>query len=292
MASKTERVYMAAIFAWVEAIREPLTPDRTERLIEIGATELIVGLSPYETANATLRSELQEILGQIIERTGAEARDDLLPEKRLRKQAFGTSFELDNPYSIPWIEEHAASAVTLISETTRQAIRVLLVEGFEAGIAPAALARQLQEVIGLRPDQVETLDRMRNALSADGVSAEDIARQLERRSARMLRQRALLIARTETIAAENAGLQHSWEDAQDHGLLGPYSVKEWLTVRPRGPHGSESCSALDGQRVPIRESFHDPVTGTDFYTPPAHPNCRSGMGIVNLSAEEFAALAA
>jgi SPP1 gp7 family putative phage head morphogenesis protein len=81
----------------------------------------------------------------------------------------------------------------------------------------------------------------------------------------MSEDRAITIARTETVRALNMG---NLEAAKESGIN---FKKKWdarLDSRT-----SEVCRALDGQVVGINEKFK--ALGEEYDSAPAHPNCRS-----------------
>jgi hypothetical protein len=92
---------------------------------------------------------------------------------------------------------------------------------------------------------------------------------------KLVRRRAMMIARTEVIDALNLGAEVAWKQAQSQGLLGKDAEKEWLTT----PVGAcKICLALNGESVKIGEKFNTPRGAVNG--PTAHPNCRCGLAPV------------
>jgi hypothetical protein len=85
----------------------------------------------------------------------------------------------------------------------------------------------------------------------------------------MRRQRANTIARTETIEAQAVGLESSWNQAQEEGLIEEGTKKKWLSFDDS--RTSNICLGLDGQTVDMGEPFASPIVG-EIDHPPAHPN--------------------
>jgi HK97 family phage portal protein len=71
---------------------------------------------------------------------------------------FGISFDLSNPRVAAWIEKHGGEAISEINKTTRDALRVTLAEGVEAGESVPDLAARISKVyddaIGYRADRI------------------------------------------------------------------------------------------------------------------------------------------
>ena len=81
--------------------------------------------------------------------------------------------------------------------------------------------------------------------------------------------RADMIARTETNRVINEGKILGYKES---GLEGN---KVWMTAPYEPTRSSEICQNLKGQEVGLDEEFIDPDTRKSFFSPPAHPNCRS-----------------
>jgi SPP1 gp7 family putative phage head morphogenesis protein len=209
------------------------------------------------------------------------------------------AFDRTNPEALKWARERSAMLVTEVTAETRDAIRQVVARAFEEGIPPRQAARLLQDVVGLRTDQVNGVLSTRKklmdaALRADklgravavklpngasimvppgGLTPEKMSALLKRLAEKARRQRALLIARTETIAASNAGQQELWRQAVENGLLRGNELQRWSVAHDE--RLCDVCRPLDGVVVPLGAKFQTslgPVTG-----PPAHPNCRCAV---------------
>ena len=81
--------------------------------------------------------------------------------------------------------------------------------------------------------------------------------------------RSNMIARTETTRIINEGKVLGYKES---GLKGN---KVWMTAPYEPTRSSEICQRLKGQEVDLDDEFIDPDTRKSFFSPPAHPNCRS-----------------
>jgi hypothetical protein len=187
--------------------------------------------------------------------------------------SLGGSFTLVNPYTVPFLENRTAELVTEITATTREAIRETVAQLYLEGGSPQRLARRVKPLIGLRSDQMRAVMRRAEQLTIAGVSKPAQDRALAAYGRKLLRQRATLIARTETIFAQAAGQDQAFRFAVDQGLVLAGSVRVW--VADPGERTCPICLDLDGQEQPIGgifESIDGPVQ-----MPPAHPNCRCAI---------------
>ena len=215
---------------------------------------------------------VQDVLGRVAAATAAPT-----------AAGFGVNFNSVNPAVVSWAERYTGQLITQITEESRQAIRDAIVESLRQGTGAAPTARDLRQYIGLNGPQARALARFEASMETPSP------RLVERRAARMLRERATMIARTELITASNQGQQAAWNYAGDNSLIPETAFKEWLAS------GDERtcpiCSAMNGTRVPFRSEY---MVATRFdagggalnvepkMVPPAHPMCRCAMVLVNL----------
>jgi hypothetical protein len=185
-------------------------------------------------------------------------------------------FDVTNPAAVVAAERNAAALVSGVSKATRTAIREVIARAVGEGIPPREAAQMIKPLIGLRRDQAAAVMSYRKELQrAARLNAARLQRAVERYSDRLLRQRALLIARTETLRAVNEGQQALWEQAVRDGLLGAKVMKLWI-VTP-DDKTCPSCKAVRPKRVPLRSLFRSGLKTVP--TPPLHPNCRCTVGI-------------
>lgn len=118
------------------------------------------------------------------------------------------------------------------------------------------LARRRQVLLGV-PDQIasELRTALRAAAAVKGTSVDDarlLAQQMLDRGHANWKNRAQLIARTETVGANNQGALAQYEAIAEHqGLKG--GTKTWLATgdgRTRADH-----AALDGTTIPLHAKF-------------------------------------
>lgn len=210
------------------------------------------------------------------------------------------AFDRTSAEAVQWARDHSSQLVTQVTKETREAIRQVVTRAFQEGIAPREAAKLIRDVVGLRMDQVDAVLNVRQKLMdaaaraqrtgravtvrvpgvprgikvpPDGLPPDRQSSILQRYADRQLRQRALMIARTETIAASNAGQQLQWQQAVRDGLLRGNEQQRWTVTFDE--RLCPICRPLHGQQVPLGQPFrtaNGPVMG-----PPAHPNCRCAV---------------
>lgn len=211
--------------------------------------------------------------------------------KRSAKPPLVAAFDRTNPKAVEWAHRHGAKLVTEITGETRKAIRSVVSLGISQGIPPKNLARILVNVISMTEAQANAVVNLHQKIltspgklvhagktairvPAGGMDSARLDRVLQSYADRLTRQRALMIARTETIAAANEGQTLLWQQAQERGELPAVVRHQWMAAASE--RTCPICSALDGETVALGEEFSIGVTN-----PPAHPMCRCTTGLVN-----------
>lgn len=186
-----------------------------------------------------------------------------------------------NEHSKVYMRTRSASLVRDISKTQREVLREILADNFDKGNRPEVILAAIQNTVGLTARQAKATENRRQAMLDAGADEERALAGSYDYGSQLLRERANTIARTETNDAQNAGLFDSWEVAQENDYLPPTMRKEWVAL-DHSPRTSDICLELDGQQVGLDEQFYSSVLGEYIDRPPAHPNCRSTVVLVEV----------
>lgn len=198
-----------------------------------------------------------------------------------KKVQYQYNFESKDPRAIAWAQTQAGKRIQGITLETQQAVSDLIADGLRTKLSRDEIVAQLRQSVGLDRRQSKALGnfymkRLEKYLE-DGLTYEEAAAKAEKNGVRyrdkLLRQRAIRIARTEISAAANAGRYLSWEEANARGLLPPDSKKRWLTNIDE--RTCPICQPMNGTLIPWQATF-----STGDIMPPAHPNCRCTSVIV------------
>lgn len=209
-------------------------------------------------------------------------------------------FDESNPEAIRWADTRSAQLVAEVTATTQAAIRDIISTAITEGIPPREAAKLIKSAVGLRSDQVTALSNFRQRLldaearaqatgktisvkrgntfvkvTKNGLSAIERSEMVSRYADRLLRDRALMIARTETMAASVRGQQELWLQAVKKGFLRGTERQIWI-VTPDDKL-CPICRKMRGKTAPLGGLFdspNGPVLG-----PPLHPNCRCAVGL-------------
>jgi hypothetical protein len=196
-------------------------------------------------------------------------------------------FDNKDPRAIRWAEQRAGAMIKQIEVDTLQAVRGAISRVLTGGGGIQRAARDISRVVGLHDrwqtavnnyynKEVARLTRtagLENAI----IQAQELA--LKYRD-QLIRARAVNIARTEILAAQNIGQVLSWYQAADQGYLDLATAeKEWV-IGPDGWRGVNVCPIcldLAGSRVPVLSVFSN-----GEICPPAHPSCRCTLNLIAL----------
>ena len=172
-------------------------------------------------------------------------------------------------------KRYAAEQVDRITKETKNALKRVISESIRDGIPPREAAKQIRESVGLNRPQALALKRYVRKLSPTLSTAAKEKAEIKLKN-KMIRRRAITIARTEVIDSLTGGVELAWGQAQKQGLLGNNAKKEWMTT----PFGAcNICQALDGDQVLLNKKFISKTLGA-LDRPTAHPNCRCGIAPV------------
>lgn len=213
----------------------------------------------------------------------------------------GVSFDYLNPRVIDAIRALDSAVIdrlkTDIRDTVKQTIEGALLEGLN----PRAVAGELQDVIGLAPNQLDAVNNFRRALQGDPNAGNPLARQLRDRRydrtveqgdlspeqidamteayrGRMIAFNAETNARTAALQALKEGQLLAWQDAMAQGVIDERLLtKRWSGVldnRERDEHLD-----MEGETVGINDAY----TNGEMVPGDSTFNCRC---ISIISAEE------
>lgn len=238
------------------------------------------GLTPSEVARVLeqLPSRLSATAGPAIRQgtTGAAAMATADVADRLRLVG---RLDIVNPLAVQAAAQQSAQLVTRVTVETRQAIQTIVSVAIQSGIAPRDAARLIRQVIGLNTRQATALANYRRRLVDGGTSSSRVETLVERYSAKLLRQRSEMIARTEISTSLASGQQSAWVQAQQNGLLPASARMSWITTED--DRTCPYCLAMDGKTAPIGGWFETPLGPRRG--PALHPHCRCSLSLSTAS---------
>lgn len=201
-------------------------------------------------------------------------------------------FNSQTPGINRWINERAASFVTVCTNEQKEAIAALVSQKMRESHTVDELARLIRPCIGLTKGDAEanakyydnvvaTLKKDHPRMKASSIRKK--ALEASRKYAeRQHRQRAFTIAQTESAFAYNRGADEGVRQAQEQRLLGE-CIKRWSTSGDDAV--CEICASLEGTEIRMDEEFE--FKGRVLFPghkmlPPAHPRCACAIEYIEI----------
>jgi len=251
-----------AILAWIAGLRAAIS---IQQIIEVlagrGVVEQILPLliAPHLELTPIAADEGRVAVAEVPDRSGIKL-----------------SFNMQDPHFEAAVYTRGLSAATEIDVETKDALRRIVADARAYGHHPNQFAPTIAETIGLTERQAVAVHNFANGMIEDGAQPERALVKADAYAKRLRRQRAMMIARTETIAAANIGRMEAFEQAARNGWVDRNSARlEWMAVQD---DPNEICFHLDGQRASLDGDFQ--VNGVLVGPPPVHPNCRCVLMLV------------
>lgn len=231
-----------------------------------------------------LTTRLQAILLTTVHRATLAASQAVVKADR---PTIPDDFTRTNPLTLRWAQRHAAELALNLSAETHQAVRTMVVQMLEDGIPPQAAATRLQSVVGLSRRYTQAVLTYTQSISKSGKVPPSVVTELSATYAkRLARQRAEMIARTESLRAAVKGQQLLWQQQIEAGTLNPDRIRQVWLVTP-DDRLCPTCAAIPGaenvlgggspdNQPPVGEPFYVPATGEYIDGPPQHPSCVIG----------------
>lgn len=307
--AQSEREFQREFLSMVQAMRDEISLARLTRFLERG--QIDQALSLLEAA--------AKKLGIVWTRGFVRAGESTAAHINRYVPVIDFSFDQTNYSAVEAMRMNRLRLIRGFTDQQRLTTRQALAAGIEQGLNPREQARLFRDSIGLTPYQervvrnyrrqleeadVGALERelrdrrydgsVRRAIDGAKIPKAQVDRMVEAYRRRMVNLRAETIARTESLRAVHQGVQNTYQQAVDEGVLQAQElVRTWNTAsdsRVRDSH-----SSMDGQKRAFNEPF---VSGNGsrlmYPTDPSGPaedtiNCRCVVAVtMNLESSDVA----
>ena len=196
-------------------------------------------------------------------------------------------FNMQTPGMMDWISKRGAEFVTYVTQQQKDAVAALVAKKMRDSHTVDELSRLIRPCVGLTVKDAKATARLYDSVAAKlkqdhpRMKPESIRKKAldaaQKYAERKHRQRAMVIARTETAFAYNRGADEGIRQAQAAGYLGELK-KRWCTSGDDAV--CDVCASLDGTEVGMDDDFD--FGGRLLFEgyrllPPAHPNCGCGV---------------
>jgi hypothetical protein len=246
------------------------------KALKLNNVEGALNAIPWDSLEK-LTVAISPILRDVVEKAAAVTSKSL-------PRGIDIVFDVTNPEAVKWIREHAADMIKLnIMPSSKQAIREIIKRGFEEGIAPRQMADLIKEQIGILPKHAEAVETYRKMIlqkfkDRGLITAEQDAQRLAMQYAqKLIKYRATVIARNETMLASNHGQLELWRQGVSEGTLLEIDwEREWIVSGDERTCGK--CMPMNGERAPINGAWSN---GCRVPTE-IHVQCRCVQGLAKV----------
>lgn len=292
----------AQLDAQAKGMEAPVRQAYLDAIADVKAS-----LSDEEVAEVVRTGNLRPILDRLdLTKFKLAVRRSLLASAESTSGLpFGINFDALNTAAIRAIQTSELSLLQGITTEIADGIRFYLAHGLRNGINPVDTARNLREIIGLTPKQVQAVSNYRQLLTGgakgqpyrevlrralrDGrfdrtvmnaieeqvrLKPDQVTRMVQRYEERMVANRADVVARTETMDALYEGQMARWRQAIDENKIEEGELRRfWHTAKDE--RVCPTCSAIPLLN-PTGVAFSQPFQLPDgeLMGPTAHPCCR------------------
>lgn len=276
----TRKKFIAAI----AKLRDDVDVSAIEDALARGDVAAVIDAVPWDDLHEALKeieAALEEVRAKAFEVSRGAAEPSLDPHQlaiHLGDRAVLTiGWRHVSADVLAAIRARTGDRIVQITDETRAAIRQLVERAFTAGEHARSMIPAIRETIGLTTRQERTVARYAASLRDGTRPADRVDRMVTRYRTKLVKYRAELIARTETLQAMNDGQRASWSTLVERGLLDPNRFeREWLAIVPNDGRTCPVCEGLDEARAPIGGQYE----GDGGNGPPQHPDCRCTEKVV------------
>lgn len=275
IAEKYEQRFTAAFLSSVRRARKRVTLALVTEAMERGLVDEPHKL--YEIVEAVEYAKTEERarpeVGVLGEAMSEAAQYEAAKQGYARLKA---NLNITSPHMLEAAKKQAGNLIEGATKETKKAIRDIIFLAVRDGGHPDETAPIITQSIGLTHRDALALSRFAStAASSESVQAY---------GAKLLENRSLTIARTETLKASHTGQQAAWKEMARDGVIDTRRFTQRWIVTP-DDRLCAVCAPMRGQQVPLNTPFISsvkgvlpseriPYAGMTIENPPLHPNCR------------------
>lgn len=276
------RIRDAILSVW-EELRKTVSYAELERtLVSEGVNGMMKYLDDLDPImSSILLPELQEAIAE-----SGRLVVDILPTGTITTPGYVPSVQFTNPYAVQAVQQYSADLIRQISDETRDAVRLSITTAVSQGRPPRQVARDFKQTIGLTVEQEQSVQNYRTyleTLNRQALQRESRDKrfdrtveaaiqsdtplnkpQIEKMVAAFRRkreaQRALTIARTESMSSMDLGQDLALEQTNQDGALADDLISDWNVAkdgRQRDAH--DVVPQLNPNGVPYGQFFRTPL---------------------------------
>ena len=239
--------YRKAVDEWMDFLIRQINSDIRKKFSKAGGYKIATKFTDWDFIEEKGKTILKPATLDVMAESGQDS---------FKVMSVEGSFDVFNPRSVAIADKIVGNAIQGITKETRKAIAYSIGEGIKEGRGMAQVAKNIRGVVGLNERQARAVHTYKGHLDKKrpDLSSAQKMKKTDAYSRKLHRQRADLIARTETARAQSEGTLEGYTEAGIERV-------EFLAAAGCCP----ICDDLNGQRFDIAEA-----SGMI----PAHPACR------------------
>ena len=226
----------------------------------VGSAEMAADAVNYRPIELRIRGELLPVL---VDEYQTTVLDELT---RVPLATFDPTREARR-----WAEDHAARMITEITASTRSAVADIVRDGLGRGEGIDPIAASIRRVVGLHSAHARAVERRHLGMLRDGMAPDRAALLAGRHAKKLIRSRAVTIARWEVQSGRNTARHQTWAESYKAGGIPPGTRKRWVVANP-----CDVCADLAAEE-PVR--WDEPFSNGRMM-PPEHPRCKCTASLV------------
>ncbi len=256
------------LFRGLKKFKSHVDPESVYQSWKSGNYSKIIEAIPWKKLPHELEPAAKKLQAGLVKSAdfSIEGMKSSIPNRDLR-------YDMKNPRLRDYVNRRTGELVVNIQSDTQKTIQNAVARSFNEALTPRDVAGIIRGSIGLYPRQEQALRNYRQNLVASGFNTEKIDTLSGRYEDRLLNQRAMMIARTETRLASNVAQQSIWEQASNNGFVPSGAMRVWIV----DGNPCDVCTEMDGVEVGLYEPWNLPDGRAVMVPTESHPNCMCGM---------------
>lgn len=261
LARRMQRAVSLDLLTGLTRFKKRISAERLQEAWESGNYEGLDRLIPWDKLDDDLQPTARRLRRSLFDSSGIAFAQLPAPiQSSLR-------WDVENPRIRNFIDHRVGMLIQGIKNDTRAQVRELVSQSFTRALTPREVASEIKDSIGLHEQYRKALSKYKRFVIYESgeKNPENQMKRINAYEDRLLKSRAMTVARTETRQATNHGQRTVWREAANQGLINRTTARRVWVV---DGNPCEICEPLDG----VETTLDQPFPGG--YEPgEVHPNC-------------------
>ena len=256
LADRLEPTSRRRIVQAVERAREGIREEAIAEALRTLNSDAVLGVLAVDQVAEGLARSIVTVSREMVEGLGPT-----ITAQTAQLLGVELEWEAVSHRALLWVKRHGAEMATVMSDVTRETLRKVIAQAIREPLSRAATVKLVRGAIGLNGPQTVALRNywgdLDQAVGAGEISAARAAQLAERYRQRLLKYRATMITRTETMTAGNNAQREVWRAI---GAAAEVYVRESVGIMRDGRICS-FCHGRHGWRAKVGGRYQDGSDG-------------------------------